>query len=279
MKQFWMIGALAAPVIGLAGAVGAAPRIDIDHAVARVTVILEPRGDVVAEMVRTNPRFPIRIRNTGEGVDIRGDLDMISPDCRARDGRPYVSVWLRGGVAYDDMPQVVVRAPMSAAVHVGGAVYGAVGRGETLSLANSGCGDWVVADQTGDLRLDLAGSGDVRAGSAGRVEVHTSGSSDVALRAARNGLAASIAGSGDVDAAAVNGPLRARVTGSGDVRVKDGSVSDMGADIAGSGNVDFGGTAAKLDARIAGSGDIHVARVTGAVFRRVVGSGDVTVGR
>lgn len=278
MSRLWVLGALVAPVLGGAAA-SAAPNITIDHAVARVTVVLEPRGDVVAQMVRTNPHFPIQIQRAGDGVSIWGDLGHTSANCHGPADRPHVSVWMRGDVRYDDMPQIVIHAPLNANVRAAGAVYGVVGRGDSLTLSNAGCGDWVVGDQTGALTLNLAGSGDVRAGTATRVDVHTAGSSDVVVRAVRNGLYATVTGSGDVDAGAVSGPLHANIAGSGDVRVKTGQVSDLGANIAGSGDVNFGGVAANVDARIAGSGDITVARVTGAVNKHIVGSGDVTIGR
>ena len=279
MNRTWILGALVAPWLCAAGAVLAAPTVKIDHAVARVTVILEPRGDVVAEMVRTNAHFPIHIQRVGDGVSIWGDLGHSSASCHGPGERPRVSVWMRGDVGYDDMPQIVVHAPLSGDVRAAGAIYGVVGRGDSLTLSNAGCGDWVVGDQTGALNLNLAGSGDVRAGAAGSANVHTAGSSDVTLRQVRNGLSAAIVGSGDIDAGAVNGPLHATIAGSGDLRVKGGQVSDMGASIAGSGDVRFDGVAATLDARITGSGDVTVARVTGAVSKRIAGSGDVNVGR
>ena len=266
-------------MVGGAGAESAAPIIKIDHAVARVTVVLEPRNDVVAEMVRTNPHFPIQIERVGDGVSIWGDLGHTSANCHGPADRPHVTVWMRGDVRYDEMPQIVIHAPLNAEVRAAGAIFGAVGRGDSLTLSNAGCGDRVVGDQTGALTLNLAGSGDIRAGAADRATVHTAGSSDVSLRAVRNGLSAIVTGSGDIDAVAVNGPLNARIAGSGDVRVKAGQVTDLGANIAGSGDVNFGGVATNVDAKIAGSGDITVARVTGTVNKHIVGSGDVTIGR
>ena len=153
MSRLWVLGALIAPVLGGAAA-SAAPNITIDHAVARVTVVLEPRNDVVAQMVRTNPHFPIQIQRAGDGVSIWGDLGHTSANCHGPADRPHVSVWMRGDVRYDDMPQIVIHAPLNASVRAAGAVYGVVGRGDSLTLSNAGCGDWVVGDQTGALTFD-----------------------------------------------------------------------------------------------------------------------------
>ncbi len=269
----WTGGLLAA------GAAFAAPGVEIDHAIARVTVIPEARTDVAVSVIRGNPRLPLKVTRLGDQVVIDGGLSWRSPNCHTRFGRPWASVWGVGDFSYDTMPQVVIRTPRGAHIASGGAVFGAVNPGESVDLANSGCGDWTVSDQTGPLRVRLAGSGDVRAGSAASADLVLSGSSDFTMAAARSGLTASISGSGDVKAASVSGPLRAHVSGSGDVSVHDGAVTDMDVAVSGSGNVHFGGVARSLEARVAGSGDVSVARVTGPVTRQVTGSGDVSIGR
>jgi hypothetical protein len=262
-----------------AGAVQAAPSVEIRHAVARVTIVPEARSDVAVFVTRTNPRLPLRITRQGDTVVVDGGLGWRNINCRNLFGRPAASVWGIGDIRYDDMPQVVVRMPLHAAAAAGGAVFGAVGPGAGLDLANSGCGDWKVADQNGPLRVSVSGSGDVRAGTVGAADVHISGSADVYVRAAREGLTGAVSGSGDVNAVEVNGPLRVRVAGSGDVRVRGGAVTDMTVSVAGSGDVHFGGVAQSLQANVAGSGDVSAARVTGPVSKHVAGSGEVSVGR
>ena len=263
----------------VAGAARADPSVEIRHAVARVTIVPEARSDVAVFVTRANPRLPLRITREGDKVVVDGGLGWRNINCHNLFGRPAAFVWGIGNIGYDDMPQVVVRTPLRTTAAAGGAVFGAVGPGAGLDLANSGCGDWKVADQNGPLRLSLAGSGDVRAGTVAAAEVHISGSSDVYVRAARGGLTAAVSGSGDVDSATVNGPLRVRVRGSGDVKIHDGAVTDMNVSVAGSGDVRFGGVAQSLEANIAGSGDVSAARVTGLVSKHVAGSGDVSVGR
>jgi hypothetical protein len=262
-----------------AGAAYAAPGVTIDHAIARVTVIPEARTDVAVSVIRGNPRLPLKVTRLGDQVVIDGGLGWRSPNCHTRFGRPSASVWGVGDIGYDSMPQVVIRTPRGAHIASGGAVFGAINSGDSVDLADSGCGDWTVSDQAGPLRVRLAGSGDVRAGSAASADLALSGSSDFTMNAARGGLSAAISGSGNVTAASVSGPLRAHVSGSGDVSVHGGAVTDMDVAVSGSGDVHFGGVARSLQARIAGSGDVSVARVTGPVTRQVTGSGDVSIGR
>ena len=270
--------ALSLGLIG-AGAASATPSVHIEHAVARVTIIPEARGDIQVSVVKANPRLPLRVTKTGDVVTVDGGLGLRSPNCFALFGRPGVVIWGIGRIGYDEMPQVVVRVPLDARVSATGAVFGEVNAGQNVDLANSGCGDWRVADQAGVLRLSLSGSGDVRGGSAAAAEIHLSGSGDANVQNLRGGLGVSISGSGDVTATSINGPLRAHVVGSGDVNVRGGAASDMDVEIAGSGDVSFGGVAQTLSARIAGSGDVSVKRVTGVVAKHIAGSGDVNVGR
>ena len=59
----------------------------------------------------------------------------------------------------------------------------AVGLGAYQALAtdsqhggNAGCGDWTVANVAGDLKINLAGSGDTTVGTAGSLAVNVGGS-------------------------------------------------------------------------------------------------------
>jgi hypothetical protein len=270
---------MAAAALMAAGAAQAAPGVDIRGAIARVTVIPEARSDVAVVVTKANGRLPLKISRFGDRLVVDGGLGWRNINCHTLFGRPSASVWGIGNIAYDDMPQIVVRTPLRASVGAGGAVFGSVGPGAGVELANSGCGDWIVANQNGPLQARMSGSGDVRTGAVSYADVQITGSSDIHIVAVRNGLAAAISGSGDVSADRVDGFLRVRVGGSGDVKIKDGAVSDMNVSVAGSGDVRFGGVARTLVANVAGSGDVSVGRVTGLVTKHIAGSGDVTVGR
>ncbi|HEY5106362.1 MAG TPA: DUF2807 domain-containing protein [Caulobacteraceae bacterium] len=276
MRGLTLIGLTAA--LATASTATAAPAVDIRHAVARVIIIPEARADIVATVVRTNSRLPLRIYRSGDDVIVDGGLGLRAQGCHSVFGKPAVGIWGLGSVGYDDMPQLVIRTPMDVRVSAGEAVFGSVGRSASLELDNSGCGDWTLANVAGPMRLRLSGSGDAHAGSAGSADLRISGSGDITTRDIRGGLETSTSGSGDIDAASINGPFHVHVAGSGDVRAHRGQASDMQVSISGSGDVSFGGVAQSLDASVAGSGDVSVARVTGLVAKHLAGSGDVRIG-
>jgi len=279
-----LIAALGA-VAALATSTGAsAASIEFKDAVARVTVIPEARSDVAVTIVKNDAHHPLQVSTGVDGRTIidggyRNGLFGGISSCKSVAGHPIVHVRGVGDIGYDDMAQVVVHVPMDAKVAGGGAVYGTVGRTNSLELSTAGCGDWTVADVGGRFALSDAGSGDVHAGSAGLIHVSTSGSGDIFAHAVNGGVEASIAGSSDIRIASVAGPVKARIAGSGDLYIDGGHASDLSASIAGSGDVNFHGVADTLSASIAGSGDVNVFHVTGAVKKTVIGSGEVNVGR
>jgi hypothetical protein len=262
----------------LAAGAAQAASIEIKDAVARVTVIPEDRSDIKVEIVRANAHTPVEIRTFGDRTIVDGKLDRRIRDCRGSGDNVRVFVRGVGDIAWRDMAQVVVHTPRDAKVSAGGAVYGAVGRSSSLVLGNAGCGDWTIANVTGELRINQAGSGDTRTGTAGSAALKLAGSGDVSTAGVLGGLRVDIAGSGDVSARAVNGPLRVTVAGSGDVNVARGRATSMTVTVMGSGDVNFRGVADSLKARIAGSGDVHVREVNGEISKSVMGSGSVRVG-
>lgn len=270
--------ATAALVLG-AGAAQAA-EVEINDAVARVTVIPEDRKDIKVEFISTHPNLPLQVRTLGGKTIIDGHLDRKLKSCNSGGGRINVTVAGLGQVNYADMPQVVIRTPRDVDVGSGGAVFGTVGKSQSLELSNAGCGDWTVANVAGRLKLGVAGSGDTRIGSAGETSLRVAGSGDVSTREIRGPLDIDVAGSGDVWIASMNGDgLDVKIAGSGNVTVAGGRAGSVNAGVAGSGDVDFQGSAQTLKARIAGSGDVKVRSVSGNVSKAVVGSGDVVVGR
>ena len=276
MRGLMLMGLAAA--LGAASAAAASPAVYIRQAVARVTIIPEARTDIVATVVKTNSRLPLRIYSSGHDVIVDGGLGLRPHGCHSVFGKPAAMIWGIGSVGFEDMPQVVVRTPMDVRVAAGDSVFGSIGRSASVDLSNSGCGDWVVANVTGPMRLRLSGSGDARTGSAGSATLRISGSGDITTRDIHGGLDAVTSGSGAIAAASLNGPFHANVAGSGDIAAGHGSATEMAVSVSGSGDISFGGVAQSLDASIAGSGDITVAKVTGSVSKHVAGSGDVRVG-
>lgn len=276
MRAFLILGVAGAALLGASAAQAAS--VEIKDAAARVVVIPEARSDVKVEFLTTNPGLPLTIRIEGDKTVVDGDLRFNAiHNCRTINGKTSVNV---KGKSYDweNLPQIVVHVPMDAEVAGGGAVFGSVGRSNSLQLSNAGCGDWTVANVAGELKINQAGSGDTTAGTAGSLSINIAGSGDVATAAVSGPLAVNIAGSGDVEAASVTGPVSANIMGSGDVKVRGGQVGDVAISIAGSGDVTLAAPVQSLTAKIAGSGDVRVIRVSGAVTKKVAGSGEVIIG-
>ncbi|MGZ8370259.1 MAG: GIN domain-containing protein [Caulobacteraceae bacterium] len=276
MRSVMLFGA-AALALSTAGAASAATRVEMKDAVVRVVVVPEARSDVKVEFLTTNPALPLELRTNGDKLIVDGGLKRRIRGCRGGDGKPHVKVRGVGDVAYENIPQIVIRTPMNVMVGGGGAVFGSIGRADNVNLDNAGCGDWTIANVNGRLDIDVAGSGDIQTGSASELHLDIAGSGDVAAKAIRNGVYIDIAGSGDVDIASMSGPLKMEVAGSGDVKVASGRASSIDVDVAGSGDLHFAGTAQSLDVSVMGSGDVSVGNVTGPINRSIMGSGSIYV--
>lgn len=276
MRAILTLGAATAALLGATAAQAAS--VEIKDAAARVVVIPEDRSDVKVEFLTTSPGLPLTVRTEGDKTIVDGDLRRNAiHNCRTFNGQTSVTV--RGKTfGWDALPQVVVRVPMDARVAGGGAVFGSIGRTNSLTLSNAGCGDWTVGNVAGELNINQAGSGDTTVGEAGKTSINIAGSGDVATAAISGGLSVNIAGSGDVSAAAVTGPVAANILGSGDVDVRGGRVGEVSVSIAGSGDVVIMAPAESVSAKIAGSGDVRVTSVSGGVSKKVAGSGEVIVG-
>ena len=293
-SQLALAAAAALGAAGLAAPADAAS-VEVRHAVARVVVIPEARSDVKVEIIdgkgaaASLPKIIVRTGFDGK-VIVDGDLEHRVRDCYRSgpdkqmdldpaDMPPDIKVKVRdiGEVLVKDAPLVVIRTPMEVHVDAGDAVYGAVGRADSVHLGASGCGDWTVANVKGELHISSAGSGDVRTGSAGDVKANIAGSGDIRLGDVKN-IEASIAGSGDVYAQSAEGDVKASIAGSGDVEVRGGKIGRVKASIAGSGDVKIAAAVSDVDASIMGSGDVHVASA-GHVSKMVMGSGSVVIGK
>lgn len=273
------------------------PEVEIDHAVARVVVIVEDRSDVAVEIEQGTSSLPaLRVTRQSDG-DIRVDGGLgrrvggISMGDRIGSCRPGpanaarpgdgASVQVRdiGWVNIQEAPLIVIRSPRDVNVNAGGATYGSVGRGaRSVELGAGGCGGWNVANTDGPVSLAIGGSGDIRAGTSRALDVSIGGSGSIGAGATGE-LDISIGGSGDVTVARIEGPMDVSIGGSGDVLVRGGSAPNVSVNIAGSGDVRFDGTAGDVDVNIMGGGDVTIARATGSVSRNIMGGGDVRIGQ
>ncbi|ATC32244.1 hypothetical protein CA606_07690 [Caulobacter vibrioides] len=263
-----------------AGAAAAAPSLKIKDAVVRVVIIPENRPDVKVEFLTTNAALPLTVSQDGDQVVVDGDLKMNRINgCNSRNGKVTVRVRGVGEVSYDNFPQVAIRMPMNVKVQAGGAVFGDIGRSDSVELGNAGCGDWTIANTKGKLEVAQAGSGGAKAGTSSQAEFSIAGSGDVSAQAVTGDLETNIAGSGDIWVASVNGKFEANIAGSGNITVAGGRSRAVDVSVMGSGDVTFNGEAADVDVSVMGSGDVKVARATGPVKKHVGGSGDVIIGQ
>lgn len=295
MKFVAIAAAASVAALGFAGqAVAKENEVKIEDAVARVVVRVEDRADVAVEVVHGSSSLPrLTQRVEGNRIVLDGQLGraMGRSDIRqchsaaAISDTPGEGAWAEvkdvGRVQLSDAPLVLVRVPRGQAVDisVGGAVFGAIGRGaSSVELSNAGCGDWAVANTEGSVSLSLAGSGDAAIGNSRSLEVSVAGAGDVTA-GATGAADLSIAGAGSVTIQSVNGPVDASIAGAGDLTIRGGRSPKLDISITGAGDVDFQGEAGDVDASIVGAGDIRLARVTGNIDRSILGAGDITVGR
>ena len=298
MKAILLSAAAAAAIAAAAAGPALAkpgPEVEIEHAVARVVVIVEDRADIGVEIQQGSSRLPaLRVEHNGGSVRIDGGLgrrvagvrmgDAIR-NCRSGpDGtRPGqgASVEVRniGRVNLEDAPLIVIRSPRNVNIDAGGAVFGNIGRGATsIDLGNGGCGDWAVANTDGPVEVSSGGSGALIVGTSQSLEASLGGAGRLTA-GATGALDLSMGGSGEAQIAEVNGDTDIAIGGSGEVAIRRGRIPNLEIAIGGSGDIDFGGTAGDVSVSIAGSGDVRIAEATGAVSRSVVGSGDIRIGR
>ncbi len=260
--------AIAAALTAVPVAANDGPTVRIEHAVARVVVIVEERADIGVEIEQGNSGLPaLEVSRRSNEIIIKGDLRgrnairncQSGPRGALQPGED-ASVEVRevGTVKLADAPLIVLRTPRAVKVNVeSGAVFGSVGRNaSSIQLASGGCGDWTIADTDGDVILVTMGSGDMRAGTSRRLAADIMGSGSIKAGATRR-LQANVMGSGDISAVRVDGPVEGNLMGSGDINIPD--------------------TVASIQAIIMGSGDIHVAGATGPVTRSGTGSGQIVI--
>ena len=133
-----------------------------------------------------------------------------------------------------------------------------IGKVSQANVSVGGSGKIAIADVSGDLKIEIAGSGRVTAGHAANVQAEIAGSGDAQLGTISNGLNIEIAGSGDFTASRVNGPVHVEIAGSGNVKIADGVADPLHVDIFGAGDLYFGGVAVNPTISAMGSGNVRL---------------------
>ena len=256
----------------------AMPLVDVRGAAVRIVIIPEQRQGVRVVILKRVRELPLRITRSGQNLSISGNLGHTSRGCFIAGGKPGVRIKGRADVAYENLPEIFIFTPRAMRIAAGEAVFGTVGRSDSLDLANRGCGAWTVANVGGHLRVNQSGSGHIAVGTAGVSDLSVAGAGQIVTRNLSGALTAVSSNSGNISVGAVAGALNLHVAGPGDIRVSGGSANQMTASVAGSGVIHFGGTAGRLNAMVAGSGLLSVRRVNGPAKQQVFGSGSIRVG-
>ena len=148
---------------------------------------------------------------------------------------------------------------------------------EGLSVSGSGDAIGESKFNTGDLKLNVSGSGSINldATSSGNVEADVSGSGDLQWKGSCNNFDSDVSGSGKVIiSVAIKGLADFGVSGSGKIQA-DGTAKDVKTRISGSGKVLASNMEAEsCDISISGSGDVEV-NVKNSLDATISGSGSV----
>ncbi len=270
----FMIALCAAAASLAAGSAAQAASVELRDAAVKVTIIPEARSDVRVEVTRTHAGLPLSVRTEGDRTVIDGGLHRQIRNCN--DG--HVRIRGVGRVELRELPEVVIRTPRQVDLAANGAVTGAIGRSAGVSLRNSGCSRWTIADVAGTVSIRESGAGSIKMGASDRLDVRISGAGHVHATQVRQALDASLSGAGGVRVDSLSGAITGQVSGVGSIKVVDGRATTMRASVSGMGGVEFGGATESLDASISGMGGIKVRQVNGPLRKSVSGMGHVTIG-
>lgn len=256
-----------------------AQEVQLRDVAALVRVRPEARDDVAVSIVNPGPLADPEFRIVRNRLIIDGNLRRQVRDCDVQGARFEVEIARRGTLRETQLPIIEIRVPRDVVLAASGAVRMQVAPSESAEIAISGCGDADIDRVDGEAEISISGAPDVRIYDAGSATIAVAGAGDVTLGVARSGLTVSIAGAGDFTAARADGPTNIAIQGAGDVLIRDGRATTLSVAIAGAGDVTHNGTAQRLDAAILGAGDVRVRHVDGEVTRRIIGGGEVVVGR
>lgn len=246
---------------------------------AIVRIVPENRTDIALAIANAGPLRDPEVRVRGERLTVDGKLRRQIRSCRVRGQDFEVTTARNGRLSGDQLLVIDLRVPQNAVVSAGGAVRLHMGPSQSARVRLDGCGEADIERVADAAEIALSGAPDLRLYEAGTATISVAGSGDVVLGVVRDGLTASIAGAGDLTVARADGPIEIAVQGAGDVVIRDGRATTMTVAIAGAGDVVHNGSAERLDVAIFGAGDVRVRRVDGQVTRRVMGVGEVIVGR
>ncbi len=209
-------------------------------------------GDVITKNINTDTYDSIKIEGSMDAILIDGREGKIKVEAESN-LQEYIEVTSKGGNLVVEMKDNV-----NISTRKGIKVYIPVENVESISLAGSGDIYSDLTIRNDDLKLSIAGSGDIN------------------LTTESRALTLFVAGSGDLKVAGRTEQLDANVAGSGDISAYNLKANNVKASIAGSGDVSVFCNGGNLQASIVGSGDLRYKGKTSGIKKSIMGSGDIT---
>ena len=248
--------------------------IAVRHAAARLQIIPEDRQDYVIEITNPGSTPMPSVEMDGDTVVIDGHVRGRVKDCHD-DGGARIDGY--GDFQMAQLPQIVVHTPREVQVEASGAVRTEIGASRSVKGEFRGCGDAQIADVTGLLELETAGTGNITAGAAQGLEVEMAGTGQVTAGAVTDHAKIATRGTGDVSIASLTGALDGTAAGTGSMTVAGGAISTASLEIFGTGNAHIAAPIQRLEAQIMGPGDVNVTAAVGDLDAEVYGPGSVSV--
>jgi hypothetical protein len=263
--------------------------IKVDSLVGKLRIDVKPQAKIAIQVSGANKRVAdLTVRQSGDQLVVEGQNNDDVWDWRN---------WFNFSEPHrdDKTLDVHIVAPKGTDVDVrdmvGDAIIGdtdgslrfeavasnaTIGRTKGAHVGMDGSGKIALGDVGGDLHLEIAGSGNVKAASAQTVHADVAGSGSAVIGPIRGGLHLDIAGSGDFNAARVDGPVHVGIVGAGSVNIPEGTADPLHVDIMGAGNFTFGGEAVDPHISALGSGRVKIRSYRGKMHSD--GMVDVQVG-
>lgn len=262
------LGALGTAAAGQIQQTLDAPKLRIDNVVGDITINVVPGVSGIEIGATGDDRFTslLSIAQSGDTAEIRmGDVSYNSGE-NLQTLKLTITLAPGTDVGIEDLVGDATVGDLQGPIAIE-AVAGkiAIGRATSVSVESSGSADVTVAEASGSLSIETAGSGKVKVGRAGPTAISISGSGDAAVEQVSGSLGIEIDGSADVRIGQVDGPVAISISGSGDVAIAGGRANPFAAETSGSGSILFAGTAVNPRVSSSGSGDVCIGKAEGAI--------------
>jgi hypothetical protein len=245
--------------------------VKVDSLVGHLRVEVKPQAQVSVQISGRKPRLDrvsvhasgdtlvVASENDNEVWDWKSWFDFSAHDSSERDVDVHVVVPKGTAIRVDDMVGDAQIGDTEGDMRFEAvASTTTIGKVKDARISMMGSGRIQMSEVMGTLKLDIAGSGKIKAASTKSVDADIAGSGSAELGAIDGGLSLDIAGSGNFNAARVNGPVKVGIMGAGSVNIPQGTANPLHVDIMGAGNFVFGGEAIDPHVSALGSGRVKL---------------------